>query len=86
MRIAGHHLFHLAGYGAHHLGVGTDDAELYREADRRAEFQTGDAYPGLGELLVDHGHQARTQTLARLQILGHHHKLGIARIGQLWGE
>ena len=79
-------LLHLAGDLAHHLRVGADDAELHREADRRAQLEPGDAHPGLRELLVGRGHQPRAHALARFQVLGHHDELGIAGVGQLGVE
>ena len=47
-----HHVFDLAGDLAHLLRVGADDAELHREADRRAELEAGDAHPRVREFLV----------------------------------
>ena len=78
------HVAHLVGDVAHGLGVGADDAELHREADRRAEIEAVDAHPRLGQRAVgDRLLQPRLDPLARLDVLGDDDDLGKGFVRQL---
>ena len=74
---------HLIGDGAHPHRIGSHDAELDREADRRTKAETIDARPCLrqcavGEIPLD----ARLDPLARRKILRHNDDLGEVGIGK----
>ena len=77
------HRFDVARDLAHLLRVRADDAELYREADRRAELEPRDAHPRVRELVVGHRHQPRAHPFTRLHVLRHHDEHGVARVRQL---
>ncbi|MNF56772.1 hypothetical protein D3C84_382730 [compost metagenome] len=86
LRVGPNHLLHVAGNLAHHLGIGTYDAELHRVADRRPQLEAGHAHPRLRELLVSRGHQPLTYPFTCIQVLGHYNELGESRIRQLGVE
>ena len=78
-----HHGADLVGDRAHLHGIGADDAELHREADRRAEVEAVDPGAGLRQRAVGQRVlEPRLDALARLQIPGHDHDLGEVRVGQ----
>ena len=75
--VGAHHVAHLVGDVADLVGIGTDDAELHREADRRPKIETIDAHPRLRQRAVGDGlFDPRLDPLARLDVLRDDHDLG----------
>src|SRR5437879_1008296 len=75
---------HRLGALAHGVGGGADDAELHREAHRRAEIEAVDAYArfaqgAVGDRVLDLG----LDPLARLDVFGDDHDLGERLVRQL---
>ena len=66
------------------LGSGPIDAELDREADRRAEIEAVDAHARFGQrAVVDRLLEPGLDPLARLDVLGDDHDLGEGLVRQL---
>src|ERR1700760_989200 len=77
VRILLHDVANLVGDLAHLLGVGSDDAELNREADRRTEIKAVNPNACLRQRAIgDRFFDLGLDALARLDALGHDDDLG----------
>jgi hypothetical protein len=76
-----HHGAHLLGDAANLQGIGTNEAELNGEADRRAEREAVDPRPRLRYCAVRQGaFEPGLHALARLEVFRHDDDLGEARV------
>ena len=83
LRTRSDHRFDLTCDRTNHLRIRTDDTELDREADRRAELEARHTDPDLREFLVDARHQAGAHAFTRLHVARHDDEDGVARVRQL---
>src|SRR6516165_9411763 len=85
--VGAHHVAHLVGDLPDLLRIGTDDAELHREADWRPEIEAIDAHPRFGQCALSDGlFDPRLDPLPRLDVLRDDHDLGERLVRELWIE